>query len=97
MSRSNRRRPDPPPRGPLGGGVDRTVSGPDGEWVVRQLRGTTSTKAYRCPGCAQEILPGVAHLVVWPSRGTFSPGDGASERRHWHASCFESRGRRGAR
>jgi len=95
VPRSHRRRPDPPPRGLLGAGVDRTVSGPDGDWVVRELRGATSTKTYRCPGCAQDILPGTPHLVVWPSRGTFSAGDGASERRHWHRACFSARGRRG--
>ena len=94
MPRANRRRDEPPPRAPLGRGVDRTVSGPDGEWVVRQLRGDTSAKPYTCPGCRQEIPPGVPHVVVWPSRGTFSPGDGASERRHWHASCFQNRSRR---
>ncbi|WP_432495881.1 hypothetical protein [Kineococcus gypseus] len=97
MPRANRRRPDPPPRGALGRGVDRTVHAADGSWVVRELRGDTSTKTYRCPGCAQDIPPGVPHLVVWPSVGTFSPGDGASERRHWHAACFAARGRRGPR
>jgi hypothetical protein len=96
VPRSNRRRPDPPPRTPLGAGVDRTVSGSDGDWVVRELRGTSSTKTYRCPGCTQEIPPGVPHLVVWPSRGTFSPADGATERRHWHRACFGARGRRGS-
>ncbi|WP_432573729.1 LIM domain-containing protein [Kineococcus sp. SYSU DK005] len=94
MPRSNRRRPDPPARGVPGRGVDRTVDGPDGSWVVRQLRGGTSTKTYRCPGCAQEIPPGVPHVVVWPSHGTFSPGDGVSERRHWHPACFDARSRR---
>ncbi|MEZ0492308.1 hypothetical protein AB2L28_08660 [Kineococcus sp. TBRC 1896] len=94
MPRANRRRPDPPPRAPLGRGVDRTVSGPDGTWVVRELRGTSSEKTYRCPGCHQDIPPGTPHLVVWPARGTFSPGEGVTERRHWHRSCFTARGRR---
>ncbi|WP_432505074.1 hypothetical protein [Kineococcus arenarius] len=97
VPRANRRRPEPPSRGVLGRGVDRTVTGPDGSWVVRPLRGDTSEKTYRCPGCAQDIPPGRAHVVVWPSRGTFSPGDGVSERRHWHTSCFDARGRRGPR
>ncbi|MFB9375410.1 hypothetical protein ACFFKU_05630 [Kineococcus gynurae] len=94
MPRANRRRVDEP-RGVPGRGVDRSVSGSDGDWIVRTLRGDSSAKTYRCPGCRQEIAPGVPHLVVWPSRGTFSAGDGVSERRHWHRACFEHRGRRG--
>ena len=97
VPRSNRRRPDPEPRAPLGAGVDRTVSGPDGEWVVRELRGTTSTKSYTCPGCHQDIPPGLPHLVVWPSRGTLSPGDGASARPPWPRASFAARERRGGR
>ena len=41
---------------------------PDGDWMVRQVPGAAATKTYRCPGCDQEILPGVAHVVVWPER-----------------------------
>jgi hypothetical protein len=95
VPRNNRRRQDPPPRGVLGAGVDRSVSGPDGDWIVRELRGTSSTKSYTCPGCFTDIPQGTPHLVVWPARGTFSPVDGASERRHWHRACFQQRGRRG--
>jgi hypothetical protein len=93
VPRANRRRSEPP-SGPLGRGVDRSVSGPDGDWIVRTIRAGTSTKTYRCPGCHQDVPPGVGHLLVWPSRGTFSPGDGMTERRHWHSGCFAARGSR---
>jgi len=62
---------------------------PDGDWVVRQVPGAAATKMYRCPGCDQEILPGVAHVVAWPEQA-----DGAQERRHWHNSCWRRRPRR---
>ncbi|WP_369053782.1 hypothetical protein [Kineococcus terrestris] len=94
MPRANRRRSDPPPRAPLGRGVDRTVAGPDGEWVVRELRGSGSGKTYRCPGCAQELPASTPHVLVWPARGTFSPAGGLDERRHWHRACFQARHRR---
>jgi hypothetical protein len=58
----------------------------EGDFRVRHLTGETSTKTYRCPGCDQEIRPGVAHVVVWPLE---SIGEG--ERRHWHASCWKAR------
>ena len=65
---------------------------PDGDWIVRQVPGAAAMKAYRCPGCDQEILPGVAHAVVWPAQ---TPGP--AERRHWHTSCWQRRPRRQAR
>lgn len=63
----------------------------EGEFRVRYLTGESSTKVYRCPGCDQEIRPGVPHVVVWPLEDY---GD-ESERRHWHTSCWSARGRRG--
>ncbi|MEU4714783.1 hypothetical protein AB0F73_14140 [Micromonospora purpureochromogenes] len=63
----------------------------DGEWQVRGIGGGASTKTYRCPGCDQEIRPGVAHLVAWPADGT---GD-LTDRRHWHSGCWRARDRRG--
>jgi hypothetical protein len=58
---------------------------------VRTIQPYAATKSYRCPGCNQEIAPGVAHLVVVPLAA-------AEERRHWHISCFERRsGRRPGR
>jgi hypothetical protein len=63
----------------------------EGEYRVRALTGESSTKTYRCPGCDQEIKPGVPHVVVWPHEDF---GD-LTERRHWHTSCWNARKRRG--
>lgn len=63
----------------------------EGDFRVRHLTGETSTKTYRCPGCEQEIRPGVPHVVAWPLEGH---GD-ESDRRHWHTSCWRSRHQRG--
>jgi hypothetical protein len=51
-------------------------------------------KAYRCPGCDQEIIPGIPHIVAWPSDRI---GLGVDERRHWHRMCWQNRLRRGPR
>jgi len=67
-------------------GPPQTQAWPDGEWVVRQVPGAAAAKTYRCPGCDQEIRPGVPHVVVWPAE---SPGP--AERRHWHNSCWQRR------
>jgi hypothetical protein len=72
--------PAEPPAGP-----ERVEDWPDGEWVVRPVPGAAAAKAYRCPGCDQELHPGVAHLVVWPAHA------GVSERRHWHTVCWQRR------
>jgi hypothetical protein len=75
--------------------VRRGISGvqqyQDGEWMVRQIFGGAAVKTYRCPGCVQEIRPGVAHIVAWPAD---ERGD-ASDRRHWHTGCWRARDRRG--
>src|ERR1700761_5395564 len=63
---SLRTRPEPAPW-PLG--PERSETWPDGDWVVRQIPGAGATKAYRCPGCDQEITPGTAHVVAWPAGG----------------------------
>ncbi|HEV2088010.1 MAG TPA: hypothetical protein VGR21_06840, partial [Cryptosporangiaceae bacterium] len=68
--RRHRRRGDEPSGGqPAGGGTERTEEWPDGVWVVRDISGAGSTKAYRCPGCEQEIVAGVAHVVAWRADG----------------------------
>lgn len=72
-------------------GGQRLESGPDGQWAIRRISGAAATKAYRCPGCAQEIPPGMPHLVAWAAHG-----DG-EDRRHWHSSCWERRTRRSVR
>jgi hypothetical protein len=63
----------------------------DGEFQVRSIFGGASEKTYRCPGCMQEIRPGVAHVVAWPIDGR---GD-ETDRRHWHTGCWRARDRRG--
>jgi hypothetical protein len=70
-------------------GHTRAESWPDGEWLVRSVPGSGSTKTYRCPGCDQTIPPGMAHVVAWPADvGT------VDDRRHWHAPCWAARLRR---
>lgn len=91
--RRNRPRRDvPPPLDPERAlrGVQAVQSWRDGEWLVRGIPASGAVKTYRCPGCDQEIRPGVAHVVVWPADGW---GD-VSDRRHWHTSCWRSRDRR---
>ncbi|HEY0573485.1 MAG TPA: hypothetical protein VGD73_05240 [Pseudonocardia sp.] len=73
-------------------GFARTESSADGEWMVRTVPGTLGRKTYRCPGCDQEIAPGVGHLVAWPA-GT-DGYDGSGQRRHWHNPCWAARRRR---
>ena len=91
MPRANRRRPERP-TGPLNpAGMQRVETGADGDWIVRSLTGGTSTKSYRCPGCAQLIPPSTAHVVAWPATGTFTRDGGADERRHWKGSCWRAR------
>jgi hypothetical protein len=55
-------------------------------YTVRAVTGERN-KVYRCPGCQQVILPGVAHLVVVSS-------DDVEGRRHWHAPCWRRELRR---
>lgn len=69
------------------GGSERLETQPDGEWYVRPVNGGASAKSYRCPGCQQEIPPGVSHLVVWPADGMLD----VSDRRHWHTPCWRRR------
>ncbi|WP_407924594.1 hypothetical protein [Catellatospora vulcania] len=71
-------------------GVEYVHDDPDGEFTVRHLSGERSDKTYKCPGCHQEIRPGVPHVVAWPSQGWGDAGD----RRHWHSSCWGSRHQR---
>jgi hypothetical protein len=90
--RNNRRRPSGD--GELGpgafGGPEQTVEWAGEDWVVRRISGSASTKAYRCPGCDQEIRPATPHIVAWP----LEAGRGLEDRRHWHATCWDARDRR---
>ncbi|HEY0638478.1 MAG TPA: hypothetical protein VGD67_12590 [Pseudonocardiaceae bacterium] len=72
----------------------RGESADDGEWLVRPVPGSAGGKTYRCPGCRQEIPPGTPHVVAWPADGGPFGGPGADERRHWHATCWQTRHRR---
>ncbi|NDL59045.1 hypothetical protein [Phytoactinopolyspora mesophila] len=67
---------------------------PDGDWVVRSITGSASTKPYRCPGCDQLIRPATPHVVAWPAESTSFTGAGIDERRHWHTGCWRARHRR---
>jgi hypothetical protein len=86
MPRKNRRRDDPAglDEERARRGVEWVHATPDGEWLVRHVSAAASVKTYRCPGCQQEIRPGVAHVVAWPTDGR---GD-ATDRRHWHTACW---------
>ncbi|MFV8129582.1 ATP/GTP-binding protein [Streptomyces syringium] len=81
-------------REPVGNryGLERTESWQGEEWNVRVIGGGSAAKHYRCPGCDQEIPPGVPHLVAWPQYG-----GGVEDRRHWHKACWNARDRRSAR
>jgi hypothetical protein len=59
----------------------------DEEFEVRFIHPFQARKAYLCPGCQQQIPPGLGHLVVVPPRRP-------DERRHWHRPCWEQRRRR---
>jgi hypothetical protein len=73
-------------------GTARVETGPDGwDYEVRAIAASRATKTYRCPGCDQEIRPGVAHVVVWPAGAGESAAD---DRRHWHTPCWTNRGNR---
>jgi hypothetical protein len=57
------------------------------EVEVNPVHPFQARKRYLCPGCQQEIPPGLGHLVVVPRRSR-------GLRRHWHRACWEHRHRR---
>ncbi len=59
----------------------------DDEVEVRRMQPYQATKTYLCPGCQQDIAPGMGHLVVVPLAAV-------DDRRHWHHGCWEHRARR---
>jgi len=69
--------------------VDAIEEHADGDWYVRPITGSSSTKTYRCPGCDHEIVPATPHIVAWPVHAD------AQDRRHWHTPCWRARDRRG--
>lgn len=92
MPRANRRRPQDVPlaMGRLTGGGTTTEMYAGQRWTVRRLTGASSERAYFCPGCEQDIVPGTPHVVAWPEEGVGGVGD----RRHWHTPCWAARERR---
>ncbi|WP_394280520.1 hypothetical protein [Corynebacterium sp.] len=56
-------------------------------FLMRHIGSSRATKFYVCPGCNQNIPPGVAHIVAWP-RDYGGRGD---DRRHWHRHCWDRR------
>jgi hypothetical protein len=86
MPRHNRRRVERALARPSGG-VERRDVWRGEEYIVRAVTG--SNKQYRCPGCDQLIRAGTPHVVVWPAHDAE-----ASDRRHWHTSCWSARDRR---
>ncbi|MGP4112013.1 ATP/GTP-binding protein [Streptomyces sp. 4N509B] len=87
QQRQDRRAEDDAPRY----GLEHTVEWRGEEWVVRGMAADAAAKRYRCPGCDQEIPPGVPHAVAWPRHGD------VADRRHWHHACWNARDRRSAR
>jgi hypothetical protein len=78
----------------LKSGDDDVLRAPVGEhvedgYVVRHVSGA-SDKAYRCPGCDQEVRPATPHVAAWPEGR-------ADDRRHWHTACWSARDRRGVK
>jgi len=69
------------------GGATREDSYAGGRWTVRAVTGASATRPYLCPGCQQDIPPGLPHVVVWPAEGVGGVGD----RRHWHTGCWQRR------
>jgi hypothetical protein len=94
--RYNRRRSTGDPElGPGAfGGPEQVVEWAGQEWVARRISGSASTKAYRCPGCDQEIRPATPHVVAWPVDAALGRREGLEDRRHWHSACWDARERR---
>lgn len=83
--RSARERPAP-------GDAPERPKGVAPDWAATEgftVRASTGEqgKTYRCPGCQQQIRPGLPHLVV------MDEGDLGS-RRHWHTPCWQREQRR---
>lgn len=87
MGRQNRRRVDaPPPARALSSVGERREQWRGEEYVVRSVTAAGAVKAYRCPGCDQEVRVGLPHVVSWPAWHA-----DAGDRRHWHTACWAAR------
>lgn len=58
-------------------------------WNVQPVSAAQAQKSYVCPGCGQEIVPGLAHLVTWRADGVMGDAADIAARRHWHAHCWK--------
>ena len=67
--------------------IDLAATDEPSDVQLRRISPSQARKAYVCPGCNQEILPGTAHLVVVPR-------EAPDLRRHWHTPCWQLRDRR---
>ena len=59
----------------------------DGPLTVQRVQPYQARKTYVCPGCNQDIPPGLGHLVIVPEQAP-------DLRRHWHHGCWAHRERR---
>jgi hypothetical protein len=59
------------------------------EWNVQPVSEGQATKAYVCPGCGQDVTPGIAHLVAWRADGVLGDAADLAARRHWHTHCWK--------
>ncbi|HEV7185015.1 MAG: hypothetical protein ABI130_08720 [Leifsonia sp.] len=58
-------------------------------WNVQPVSAVQAQKSYLCPGCGQEIVAGVAHLVAWRADGVMGDAADIAARRHWHGHCWK--------
>lgn len=63
----------------------------DGDWMVQTMPADAAAKRYTCPGCAQQVAAGAAHLVAWPREASIGSASAVEERRHWHTACWQRR------
>jgi hypothetical protein len=58
-------------------------------WNVQPVSAAQAQKSYVCPGCGQDVAPGVAHLVTWRADGVMGDAADLAARRHWHVHCWK--------
>ena len=46
------------------GGATREEAYAGGRWTVRAVTGASATRPYLCPGCQQDIPPGLPHAIA---------------------------------
>lgn len=73
------------------GGVEYQTGRDGNEYKVHHI--SRGAKEYVCPGCNGVIMVGQAHEVVWSEDTLLGAQYGIDNRRHWHSSCWQHRGR----